>query len=165
MPIAVLVLALVAYAYALIVLPGFRRPGIVAGILAAIALAVYFARDASELARAATRISAAELTLSDLVLARTGHGASLSGRIANGSPRYRLRELTLAVRLRDCPGPEAPPDGCPVIGEATAIARPDVPPGQIRALQAHFVFSEVPPVAGTLRWDWRITGIRATDGS
>ena len=49
-----------------------------------------------------------------------------------------------------------------MIGEASGIARPDVPPGQIRALTAHFVFRDLPPVAGTLRWDWRITAIRAT---
>ena len=68
------------------------------------------------------------------------------------------------LRLRDCPAEDTVPDTCPVIGEATAIARPDVPPGQIRALSAHFVFSNLPPVAGTLRWDWRITGTRATSG-
>jgi hypothetical protein len=37
-----------------------------------------------------------------------------------------------------------------------------VPPGQLRALSAHFIFSDLPPVTGTLRWDWRIAGIRAT---
>jgi hypothetical protein len=164
MPIAVLVLALVAYAYALAVLPAFRRPGIVIALIVAVGLGVYFARSGSEAARSATRISEDELTLSDLALDRTGRGATLSGRIANGSPRYRLRDLTLAVRLRDCPEPASAVETCPVIGEATAIDRPDVPPGQIRALRAHFVFSSVPPVAGTLRWDWRITAIRATEG-
>jgi hypothetical protein len=163
MPIVVLVLALVAYAYALVTVPAFRRPGIVAGLVAAGALAFYLARTPSETARSATRITADELVLSDLELARTGRGAALSGRVENRSPRYRLRDLTLAIRLRDCPDPAADPAGCPVIGEATAIARPEVPPGQIRALQAHFVFTTVPPVAGTLRWDWRITAIRATE--
>jgi hypothetical protein len=163
MPLAVLVLALVAYAYALVAVPAFRRPGVAIALIIAIGLAVYFARSGSEATRSATRIAASELTLSDVALARTGRGATLSGRVTNGSPRYRLRDLTLAVRLRDCPEPSTSVDACPVIGEATAIARPDVPPGQIRALRAHFVFSSVPPVAGTLRWDWRITAIRATE--
>ncbi len=107
--------------------------------------------------------SADEVTLSDLAIVRTDRGGlTLTGRVTNGSQRYRLRDLTLAVRLRDCPDPAAAVETCPVIGEATAIARPDAPPGQIRALNAHFVFSKVPPVVGTLRWDWRITAIRAT---
>jgi hypothetical protein len=50
-----------------------------------------------------------------------------------------------------------------VIGEADAIARPDVPPGQLRGFSAHFLFTDVPPLTGTLRWDWRITATRATD--
>ena len=163
MPIAVLVLALVAYVYALVALPAFRRAGILIGVVLAAVLAIYLAQAGSESDRSATRISPAELTLSDLDFVRTVRGGTLSGRVTNASPRYRLRELTLAVRLRDCPEPSAAVDSCPVIGKSTAIARPDVPPGQIRALQAHFLFSSVPPVAGTLRWDWRITAIRATD--
>jgi hypothetical protein len=49
-----------------------------------------------------------------------------------------------------------------VIGEAQAIARPDVPPGQIRALSAHFTFRNLPPVTGTLAWDGTIAATRAT---
>ena len=49
-----------------------------------------------------------------------------------------------------------------MIGEARAIARPDVPPGQIRAIAAHFIFSDLPPVEGAPRWDWAIVDTRAT---
>jgi hypothetical protein len=82
--------------------------------------------------------------------------------VQNGSPEFRLRDMTLGLRLRDCPEPEADPPSCPVIGEAQAIARPDVPPGQLRAFSAHFSFANLPPVAGTLRWDLAIAGTRAT---
>ena len=164
MPIAVLVLALVAYVAALLAYPGFRPWGIGVGMLAAAGLALYFARQAPEAERAWTRITAAELTLDQVEVTPTQRGATLTGRVQNGSEAYRLRELTLALRLRDCPDEETPVEACPVIGEATAIARPDAPPGQIRALSAHFLFSSLPPVAGTPRWDWRITAIRATEG-
>ncbi len=100
--------------------------------------------------------------LSDLALSDNLRGATLTGRIQNNSERFRLRDLTLTLRLRDCPASDTPPADCPVIGESRAIARPDVPPGQIRALSAHFVFSDLPPVAGTLRWDWTIVDTRAT---
>ena len=162
MAIAILVLTLVAYGYALLAYPEFRRPGLIGGVLVAAALGIYFALSSPEAERSTSRIDPSELTLDGLTLERTLRGASLEGRIRNGSPDYRLRDLTLALSLRDCPTPDTPPETCPVIGEASGIARPDVPPGQIRALTAHFVFRDLPPVAGTLRWDWRITAIRAT---
>jgi hypothetical protein len=162
MPIAVLVLALVVYAYALLAYPEFRRWGIAGGVLAAAALAVYLGRQNPESVRSASRIDASEVVLQDLTLDRTPRGATLSGRIRNDSPSYRLRDLTLELRLHDCPDANAAPETCPVIGEATTIARPDVPPGQLRALSAHFIFSDLPPVTGTLGWDWRIARIRAT---
>ena len=46
-------------------------------------------------------------------------------------------------------------------GEATAIARPDVPPGQIRGLSASFVFANLPPLLGTLSWGWDVVDTRA----
>jgi hypothetical protein len=164
MPIAVLVLTLVAFAWALIASPGFRPLGIVGGLVAAALLGLYLWRQApSESERSAGRIGPDELVLDSLTLERTARGASLTGRITNGSGRYRLRDLTLSVRLRDCPEATTPPESCPVIGEARSVARPDVPPGQIRALTAHFVFSDLPPLGGTLAWDWRIIAIRATE--
>ena len=163
MAIAVLVLALVAYAAVVLAYPGFRRWGIVGGIAVAAALGFYLVRQEPEAVRAGTRIAPGELTLDQIEVAPTGRGATMTGRVRNGSERYRLRDLTLALRLRDCPSEEAAVESCPVIGEATAIARPDVPPGQIRALSAHFLFSSLPPVAGVLRWDWRITAVRATE--
>ena len=163
MAIAVLILALVVYAAGLVAYPGFRRWGIVGGIAVAAGLGFYLMRQEPEAVRAGTRIAAEELTLDQIEVAPTARGATLTGRVRNGSERYRLRELTLALRLRDCPTEDAAVESCPVIGEAMAIARPDAPPGQIRALSAHFLFSSLPPVAGVLRWDWRITAVRATD--
>ena len=162
MPLAVLVLALVVYGYALLSYPEFRRPGLIGGALVAAGLAVYFVRNPSESDLAATRIPAEDIVLDELTLERTPNGATLSGRVRNGSDRYRLRDLTLVLRLRDCPTADTPPAECPVIGEAQAIARPDVPPGQIRALSARFTFDNLPPVTGTLAWDWSIAATRAT---
>lgn len=165
MPIAILVLALVAYLAALAAWPRARLPGAIAGLVVAVALGLYLWRDgAPEAEQAAGRIPVEALTLDEIAVAPTPRGATLTGRVANGSDTYRLRELTLVLRLRDCPAPETVVETCPVIGEASAIARPDVPPGQLRALTAHFGFTSLPPVSGTLRWDWRIAGTRATAG-
>jgi hypothetical protein len=162
MAIAILVLTLTAYGYALIAWPEFRRPGLIAGALAAAGLAVYFSRQAPEAARSGSLIAPEELTLESLSLERTALGADLTGRVLNGSADYRVRDLTLVLSLRDCPAPDTAPADCPVIGESRAIVRPDVPPGQVRALSAHFTFADLPPVLGTLRWDWRIAETRAT---
>jgi hypothetical protein len=162
MPLAVLVLALVAYGYALLSYPEFRRPGLIGGALVAAGLAVYFVRHPSESELAATRIPAEDILLDELTLERIPSGATVTGRVRNGSDRFRLRDLTLVLRLRDCPTADTPTGDCPVIGEAQAIARPDVPPGQIRALTARFTFINLPPVTGTIAWDWTIAETRAT---
>ena len=158
MPIAVLVLTLVAYGFVLIAYPELRRIALIAGGLVAAGLTAYFLLAGPEEAG----IAPSELTLDQIVLERTVRGATIRGRVQNGSERFRLREMTLALRLHDCPTPEAAADTCPVIGEGEAIARPDAPPGQIRAFSAHFSLAGVPPVVGTLRWDLTIVATRAT---
>ncbi len=163
MSIAIPVLVLVAYGYALLVWPEYRLPMLAAGVLLAVGLGLYFWRQEPESERAAERIAPDELVFDQVTLARSGRGATLSGRVTNHSPRYRLREVTLGLRLRDCADAAVAPATCPVIGESQAIARPDVPAGQIRAFAAHFVFANVPPIAGTLRWDWNVAAIRATE--
>ena len=114
MPIAVLVLALVAYGAALVAYPGFRRWGIAGGLVAAAGLGFYLAREAPEAVRAGDahrRLGARP---------RPGRGgADGAGRDADrrGSTTartaYRLRDLTLALRLRDCPAEDTAPDDLP----------------------------------------------------
>jgi hypothetical protein len=166
MPIIVLILALAAFAYAMIVEPGFRRWGLIGAAAVGLGLAVYFWQTAPQAGRATINIAPEELTLDALEIDTSLRGATVTGRVLNGSADWRLREMTINVRLRDCPapdpGPEAPAADCLVIGEASAIARPDAPPGQARGFTAHFIFTNLPPVAGVLDWDWRITETRAT---
>jgi hypothetical protein len=163
MPIVVLIIALAAYAYALITEPGIRRWGLIGGAAVGLGLAVYLWQTAPETTRAALRIDPEELVLDQLAIEPTPRGATLAGRVHNTSARWRLRDMTLTLRLRDCPEAASPPDTCPVIGEARAVARPDAPPGQIRAFSASFIFANLPEPAGTLGWDWQITEVRATE--
>jgi hypothetical protein len=158
MPIAVLVLALVAYGYVVIVYPEVRRPALIGGALVAAGLAAYFLLATPN----PVAITPEELTLDRIDVERTVRGATIRGRVHNRSEQFRLREMTLSLRLHDCPTPQAAPETCPVIGEGQAIARPDAPAGQIRAFSAHFSLAGVPPVAGTLRWDLAIAATRGT---
>jgi hypothetical protein len=163
MAVVVLVLAIVAYGYAMAAYPEYRTPGLLLGGLVALGLGIYFWRTEPETARTAIRIAPEELVLDRIALERTARGATLAGRVENTSERFRLREMTIALRLHDCPEAATGLAGCPVIGEASAIARPDTPPGQIRGFSAHYVFSNLPAVTGVLRFEWEIVATRATD--
>lgn len=165
MPIVVIVLALVAYAYAMIAWPGFRRPGLALGGAIALALALYFWNNASETEEAATRITPADLVLDELAIERTIRGAALSGRVLNSSELYRVQDMTLALRLRDCAIDAAALDECPIVAEDSAIARPNVPPGQARSFTANFLFDDLPPPSESHRWNWSVLGVRATPES
>ena len=159
MPIVVLVLALVTYAYAMIAWAPFRRPGLALGAAIALGLAIYFWLAEAETEEAATRITPDDLVLDELAIERTIRGAALSGRVLNRSDRYRLRDMTLTLRLRDC-AVDAAAD-CPVVAESSAIARPDAPPGQLRPFTARFLFDNLPAPAENQRWSWFIVATRA----
>lgn len=158
MPLAVLVAAIAGYVYALVAGPRFRRWGLAAGLLTVLLLGLYlFAGGAP----GRPEIAPEALTLDALDLERTPRGATLSGRVQNGSTAFQLLDMTLKLRLHDCLAPELAAAECPIIGESRAIARPGVPPGQIRGFSAPFVFANLPPVIGTLAWDWEVTDTRA----
>jgi len=162
MPIAALILAFAVYAYGLIAYPEFRLWGLSLGAALAIGVGVALWRDGIGPGSDAPFIAAEDLTLDALALRRTQRSAALTGRVLNGSSDFRLREMTLRLRLFDCPDESVAVETCPVIGDATASARPDAPPGQIRGFEALFVFTNLPPLTGVLRWDWAVTETRAT---
>jgi 4-amino-4-deoxy-L-arabinose transferase-like glycosyltransferase len=163
MPVAILILALAAYIYAVAALPRFRLPGLALGALAAAGLTWYLLAVPGEREAARERIGPDELGLDLLALNDTPQGATLSGRVENRSPTARLREMTLRVDLYDCPPDAEAVTGCPVIAESEALARVDVPPGQLRGFSAAFVFPNRPPLTGVLRWSFEVTGTRATE--
>lgn len=163
MPIVVIVLVLVAYGYVMLAYPEFRTWGLALGGVVAAGLGTYFWLTDPETQRAAIRIEPEELTLDNLSLERTVRGAVLEGRVRNGSETFRLREMTIALRMHDCPDAEVDLADCPVIGEASAIARPDAPPGQIRGFRANYLLATMPPAEGVLRYEWVVTDTRATE--
>lgn len=162
MPVAVLIIALAAYVYAMVAAPRFRIPGAIGGALIAAGLTWYLIVSPSESERAAGLISVEDLTLDRLELEQTPRGATLRGRVENLTETAHLREMTITVRLFDCPLAETELDGCAIIGESSAIARVDVPPGQLRGFSAHYIFPDRPALIGVPRWDQRITALRAT---
>src|SRR5690606_36428487 len=99
-PIVVLALVLAAYAYALITFPEFRRWGIAGGVVAALGLGVYFWLTSPETAQTSQRIAPEEVVLDRIEVAQTARGAVMTGRVTNRSADWRLREVTLGVRLR-----------------------------------------------------------------
>ena len=162
MPVAVLIVVIAVYVYALVAAPRFRIPGAIGGVVVLAGLGWYLLASPSQTERAATLVSVEDLTLDGLELERTIRGATLSGRVANAAETSRLREMTITVRLFDCELEDTALEDCATIGESAAIARVDVPPGQLRGFSAHYIFPDLPPLAGVLRWDHRITALRAT---
>lgn len=161
MPVAILILALAAYVYALAMLPQYRLPGLALGALAAGGLAWYLFMVPAEREAARNRIAPEELRLDLLTLEDTPRGATLSGRVENLSQTAQLRDMTLTVELYDCPPAAPDASACPTIAEDSALARVDVPPQQLRGFSAHFVFPNRPPLTGVLRWEYRISEISA----
>ena len=87
MPIAVLVLALVAYGYALLAFPEFRRPGLIGGALVGhrprpLLLAAVPRGDPRRGRGSRPRSSPSTSSTSS----GPPRGATLTGRVANGSP-------------------------------------------------------------------------------
>ncbi len=117
----------------------------------------------NETAREAERIGLDEVTLSDLVFSDDPRVARLSGRVANGSPLFRLREMEIRVTLHDCPAPEAELESCAIIADALTTARVDVPPGQVRRFEGVLRFSARPEPDGLLRWHHTLEATRATE--
>lgn len=132
MPVAVLIVVIALYIYALVAAPRYRVPGAIAGVLILAGLGWYFFASPSQTERAATLVSVEDLTLDGLDLERTIRGATLSGRVANAAETAHLREMTITVRLFDCELEDTALEECATIGESAAIARVDVPPGQLR---------------------------------
>jgi hypothetical protein len=160
MAVVVLVLVLVAYGFVLVSYPELRSVALGVGGAAVAGLGAYFWLTEPEDTQSGGRIAREEVVLDRVEVVPSLRGATLTGRVRNGSPSYRLREMTLVLRLRDCPE-LAGSDDCPVIAESTAIARPDVPPAQVRAFQARFIFAPQPVIEGTGRWEWDLVDVRA----
>jgi hypothetical protein len=91
MPVAVLILVLVAYLLGLILYPEVRRWAVAGGVVVAIGLAFYFSREAPEATRAESRIAPEEVTLDQIDVEQSIRGATLTGRIENGSESGCLR--------------------------------------------------------------------------
>jgi hypothetical protein len=163
MPVAILILVLLAFAYAMASTPRARVPGAIAGVVIAAGLGWYFFSTSSETVTASRRITIEDLRIDQLQLDQTVRGATLRGRVENLSETGRLREMTIEVRLFDCPDTTTGLEECAIIADGSAIARVDVPPGQLRAFSGYYVFPDRPAVTGDPRWDSRISAVRATE--
>jgi len=163
MPVAILILVLIAYAYVMLSTPKARVPGAVAGLVIAAGLGWYFYSTSSETVTASRRITVEDLRIDQLQLDQTVRGATLRGRVENLSQTGRLREMTIEVRLFDCPDATTDLAQCAIIADGSAIARVDVPPGQLRAFSGYYVFPDRPDVTGESRWESRVIAVRATE--
>lgn len=166
MPVAVVILAILGFLYLLISQPNYRKLIIGGGIVTVLLITVLVILNPSESAYRTTRIAPEELIIDQLEYAPTLRGATITGRVQNTSPIGHVREIVLDMRLYDCPPDYTELTECLITGDATAIARPDIPPLQTRGFTVQFLFSDTLPLSGKLVWTLtpsEIGATRATD--
>lgn len=129
---------------------------------AAILLAVMVEIGGTESARREVRIAASELTLTQIEFVEGRRYIRLTGRAANGSERYTLRDFHVTAELYDCPELTSEAAECTVIAEHDTVARVTVPPGQARDFDTVLGFADQPEPQGVPRWSFEITEINAT---
>jgi len=127
----------------------------------AILLAVLVEIGGTETARREVRITAEELTLSQTEFVEDRRFIRLTGRAANSSERYTLRDFHVTAELHDCTLETSDEAECTVIAEKDAIVRVEVPPGQARNFDAVLGFADQPESAGVPRWTFEVTQITA----
>ncbi len=162
MPVAALVLVILLYVYLLISKRELRKPLLAGGVVAMLLVLILTLLVPSESTNRTTRVSLDDLTIDELILTRTERGATISGRMQNGSSNGHIREVVIDMRLFDCAPGHQDLDDCLIIGDASAIARPSIPPGQTRGFTAQFLFSNLPVLSGELAWTLTPAEIRAT---
>lgn len=176
------VLAVVA---AFTTIPAIRYSLIgVAGLLLAGILYLFFSSQAEHQAEL-SRISADELSFSELHFDLNRTAAQFRGRVANNAKDFTLRRVTFDARIHDCTGQETEnerrgrssilvnelpaglndsPD-CVVIAENIAETSnrlwAGVPPGQTRELNVTFTFRDIPEIRGTAYFTYDVVGVRA----
>ena len=109
------------------------------------------------------RMTLEQLQLDDLQVASDARFVRVSGRAANTSERFRLREFRMRTTVHDCPDADSALPDCVVIAQDDGIARVDVPPGQARRFEAVFSFRNMPEATGVTVWDHQILEVRAID--
>ena len=148
------VLILVAFAV------GYRKTA--AGLLAvALAIAAWLYvqhRDAEHLAL--TRIPISELPFENVTLYPYVGSYKIAGRIKNNSAKFTVRQIDLAVTVKDCPGGSAEQQ-CITVGESNEILNLNIPPGEARDFEEAVRFYGSPKIKGRMEWSYAVSRIRA----
>lgn len=163
MPIVYLAVIIALYATILWKFPQFRLAGGIMGVLIVGGVTGYLVLVPSAGELQGSRISASELRLEAVSLEDNGRSLVLSGRVENLSENFVLRDMTLRVRLYDCPSSDSELNACEIVGDDEGIARATVPPGQVREFSAIFYYPGLPDMRGEMRWQEDILTVRATE--
>jgi hypothetical protein len=86
-------------------------------------------------------------------------GYRLAGRVTTRSSQFKLKQIWLVVKVRDCKD-ATPQSSCIVIGENSESVYFDVPPGQARDFSESVRFAGPLNVKGRLLWDYSISQIK-----
>ncbi len=151
------------YIYVLFRLPEMRIAGTIIATTIIGGLLYYTITAPSAPEEELNRITPEEVVLEGVTLDFGPRLATLAGRVINNSPTYALTGISFDVKLYDCAAEDTPLADCFIIGEDAKEAHFSAPPGQLRAFDASLIFANLPDVEGVLRWDYRITALRALE--
>lgn len=100
-------------------------------------------------------ISQDEIELSEVLL-NDRYSTKLTGKVKNKSKNYELRTIRFKVTFRDCLLEE-----CEIVGEGTAHAYANVPPGQTRYFEEYIYFPNMGNPKGIRSWSYQVVDIEA----
>jgi len=104
----------------------------------------------------ASQFPVSDLQLDNVQLSSEYGIYSISGRVANKSAAYTLKNTELLITAQECEASR-----CTTIGEASANIYVDVPPGQARYFNTSVPFSAPLHTRGQFRWSYTVRQIGA----
>jgi hypothetical protein len=125
-------------------------------LLCVVLVAGYWIYHNSEEEASWNRIRPSDVQFDDLRLG-IGNSGKLTGTVRNLSHQYTISSVELEIIVRDCVG-----SNCDVVGQTTEkLWDVSVPPGQVRAVDHHVYFSDLPPLRGTYQWNYQIKRVQS----
>ena len=149
MPLILGLVALIALLFGMVMLPRWRKPGVV--VLGVVGIAVVW-QIGFNAPKAPSAPLVSEVSLNDILVEVGPRLTTVTGRVSNTSETGEVNRINLFARLLECPTPAGAGAGagagadaaCAVLGEDEISIAVTVPPGQTRAFAAPLRFANAP---------------------
>ncbi|AKS14758.1 hypothetical protein ABQF08_16775 [Xanthomonas campestris pv. campestris] len=147
----------------LIVSASFRKFSGVLLLLAAVGGGGYYLYDQHQERLANSRITAAQVRVTNTKILSEYGSYRFRGRVTNTSPQHTLSQVDFEIAVSECPQPPAA-SPCVVVAETRETLYIKVPPGQARDFNEYLYFAgdSLAP-APDHRWRFDVVAVRASE--